>query len=96
MNMPNALNTYVHVTIIAAYCCSQGSIQLREDRPRRRQQLIDEGRMDPDGPMRLDQAVKRVGICTEMCPEYERVRRIVEEDLKLPEYVGRPPPLCHA
>jgi len=43
--------------------------------------------MNPDGPMRLDQAVKRVGICMEMCPEYERVRRIVEEDLKAPEYV---------
>jgi hypothetical protein len=22
-----------------------------------------------------------------MCPEFERVRRIVEDDLKLPEYV---------
>lgn len=43
--------------------------------------------MDPDGPMHLSQAVKRIGICEDMCPEYERVRRIVEEDLKLPEYV---------
>lgn len=63
------------------------SSQLREDRPRQREQLIKERRMNPDGPMLLSQAVKLVGICMEMCPEYERVRRIVEEDLKLPEYV---------
>ncbi|KAF2750256.1 hypothetical protein M011DRAFT_418038 [Sporormia fimetaria CBS 119925] len=61
---------------------------LREDRPRLRQQLIDEKRMNPDGPMRLSDAVKLRGICMDMCPEYERVRRIVEEDLKVPEYTA--------
>lgn len=37
--------------------------------------------------MRLSDSVKLIGICTDMCPEYERVRRIVEEDVKAPECV---------
>jgi hypothetical protein len=78
---------YVDLAVGITHDAYKDSSQLREDRPRQRAQLIKEGRMDPDGPMLLSQAVKRVGICMEMCPEYERVRRIVEEDLKLPEYV---------
>lgn len=35
--------------------------------------------------MRLSDSVKLYGICTDMCPEFERVRRIVEEDVKAPE-----------
>ena len=35
--------------------------------------------------MRLVDSVKLYGLCQEMCPEYERVRRIVELDVKAPE-----------
>lgn len=41
--------------------------------------------MNPEGQMRLSDSVKLYGICTDMCPEFERVRRIVEEDVKAPE-----------
>lgn len=44
--------------------------------------------MNPEGQMRLADSVKLYGLCTDMCPEYERVRRIVEEDVKAPECVG--------
>jgi hypothetical protein len=50
-----------------------------------RQRFIKEGRMNPDGQMRLEDSVKLYGICNDMCPEYERVRRIVEDDVKPPE-----------
>lgn len=39
--------------------------------------------------MRLEDSVKIIGICTDMCPEFERVRRIVENDVKPPECVRR-------
>ncbi|KAH6866349.1 SAC3/GANP/Nin1/mts3/eIF-3 p25 family-domain-containing protein [Alternaria rosae] len=41
--------------------------------------------MNPEGQMRLVDSVKLYGLCQEMCPEYERVRRIVELDVKAPE-----------
>lgn len=41
--------------------------------------------MNPEGQMRLSDSVKLYGICADMCPEFERVRRIVEEDVKAPE-----------
>ena len=41
--------------------------------------------MNPEGQMRLADSVKLYGLCQEMCPEYERVRRIVELDVKAPE-----------
>ncbi len=43
--------------------------------------------MNPEGQMRLSDSVKLIGICTDMCPEFERVRRIVENDVKPPECV---------
>jgi hypothetical protein len=46
--------------------------------------------MNPEGQMRLSDSVKLIGICTDMCPEYERVRRIVEEDVKPPECASTP------
>jgi hypothetical protein len=60
-------------------------------RPKLRERFIDEGRMNPEGQMRLSDSVKLIGICTDMCPEYERVRRIIEEDVKPPECVGPSP-----
>jgi hypothetical protein len=57
-------------------------------RPKLRERFVEEGRMNPEGQMRLKDSVKLYGMCTDMCPEYERVRRIVEEDVKPPECVG--------
>ena len=54
--------------------------------------------MNPEGQMHLSDSVKLIGICTDMCPEYERVRRIVQMDVKAPECVRtcRPlPPRFH-
>jgi len=51
--------------------------------------------MNPDGQMRLADSVKLYGLCQEMCPEYERVRRIVELDVKAPECVSSAPFFVH-
>ncbi|KAF1837854.1 hypothetical protein BDW02DRAFT_565578 [Decorospora gaudefroyi] len=58
---------------------------MRAQRPKLRAQFIKDGLMNPDGQMRLRDSVKMYGLCHEMCPEYERVRRIVELDVKAPE-----------
>jgi hypothetical protein len=50
-----------------------------------REALVEQGLMNPDGPMKLEDSVVPYPICTEMCPEYERVRRIVEMDYKAAE-----------
>jgi hypothetical protein len=34
---------------------------------------------DPNQPMSLKQAITPVGTCTSMCPEFERVERIVQK-----------------
>jgi hypothetical protein len=67
-------------------------LQLRAKRPEVKEQLIKAGRMDPDGQMNVHNSVKRMGLCMELCPELERVRRIVERDLLAPEYVRIPWP----
>ncbi len=41
--------------------------------------------MDRDGPMKLEERVEKYGLCNDMCPEFERVRRIVEMDYKAAE-----------
>jgi hypothetical protein len=41
--------------------------------------------MDPDGQMRIQDRVEKYGLCTDMCSEFERVRRIVEMDFKAAE-----------
>ncbi|KAH7074683.1 SAC3/GANP/Nin1/mts3/eIF-3 p25 family-domain-containing protein [Paraphoma chrysanthemicola] len=58
---------------------------IRAVRPLLRQRFVKERRMNPDGQMSLKDSVKIYGICTDMCPEFERVRRIVEDDVKRPE-----------
>ncbi|KAH6622097.1 SAC3/GANP/Nin1/mts3/eIF-3 p25 family-domain-containing protein [Boeremia exigua] len=50
-----------------------------------RKQLQEKGFMNPDGQMKLSDSVKLVGRCNDMCPEFERVRRIVQNDFKRPE-----------
>ena len=49
--------------------------------------MQDKGLMNPDGQMKLSDSVKLVGLCNDMCPEFERVRRIVQNDFKRPECV---------
>ncbi|KAF2031368.1 hypothetical protein EK21DRAFT_63256 [Setomelanomma holmii] len=58
---------------------------IRAARPLLRERFIQDGRMNPEGQMRLADSVKLYGICTDMCPEYERLRRVVEDDVKPPE-----------
>jgi len=43
--------------------------------------------MNPER-IKLSEAVKTIGICKDMCPELERVQRIVEKDVSAPEYVS--------
>ncbi|KAI1391414.1 SAC3/GANP/Nin1/mts3/eIF-3 p25 family-domain-containing protein [Hypoxylon trugodes] len=40
---------------------------------------------DPDKKRRLDEALVFKGICEDMCPEWEKITRIVEHDIKGPE-----------
>lgn len=43
--------------------------------------------MNPDGQMKLSDSVKLIGRCNDICPEFERVRRIDQKDYKRPECV---------
>ncbi|KAJ4367018.1 actin cytoskeleton and mitosis protein [Neocucurbitaria cava] len=64
---------------------NQRLVHIRKERPAIREQFIRDRLMNPEGQMRLEDSVKIIGICTDMCPEFERVRRIVENDVKPPE-----------
>jgi len=43
---------------------------------------------DPDKKTSLDKAITPVGTCTEMCPGFERVERIVQNMVDKAEKVG--------
>jgi hypothetical protein len=43
---------------------------------------------DPDVPRQLSEAITLVGTCQDMCPEYERVTRMVQNDVWRAEYVS--------
>lgn len=43
---------------------------------------------NPDRPRTLAEAVAPVGTCPDMCPEFERVERIVQKDVWGPETVS--------
>ncbi|PYH93184.1 hypothetical protein BO71DRAFT_382043 [Aspergillus ellipticus CBS 707.79] len=54
--------------------------QLKLDRTKQREKAIREGQMaDPNQPTSLNRAITPVGTCTSMCPEFERVERIVQK-----------------
>ncbi|KAH8433141.1 putative leucine permease transcriptional regulator (SAC3) [Aspergillus melleus] len=54
--------------------------QLKADRAQERKNAIESGQMaDPSQPTSLTQAITPVGTCTSMCPEFERVERIVQK-----------------
>ncbi|CEJ60294.1 Putative MCM3-associated protein [Penicillium brasilianum] len=54
--------------------------QLKLDRAKQRQRAIRDGQMaDPNQPTSLKKAIRPVGTCESMCPEFERVERIVQK-----------------
>ena len=62
---------------------------LRAQRPHDIKRYVQEKKMtdpDPDVRVPLHEAVKIQADCEDMCPEIERVRRIVENDIGLPEF----------
>ncbi|OAA53963.1 leucine permease transcriptional regulator [Niveomyces insectorum RCEF 264] len=51
-----------------------------------RASLIKAGLIDnPEVRKRLDEAIDFKGICEDMCPEFEKISRIVQYDVKMPE-----------
>ncbi|EED18123.1 leucine permease transcriptional regulator (SAC3), putative [Talaromyces stipitatus ATCC 10500] len=54
--------------------------KLKLDRVKQRENAIKQGQMaDPNQPTLLIKAITPVGTCTTMCPEFERVERIVQK-----------------
>ncbi|WEW56441.1 actin cytoskeleton and mitosis protein [Emydomyces testavorans] len=65
--------------------------QLKRERTKQRTKAIDEGLMaNPDQPTSLNRAITPTGTCMEMCPEYERVERIVQKMVDKSEKVLNP------
>lgn len=55
-------------------------------RNRVRSSLIHAGFLDdPDKPKKLSEAIDFKGTCEEMCPEFEKITRIMEHDVREPE-----------
>ena len=53
--------------------------QLKTQREQERRDAIRDGFLaDPDRPTSLKNAITPVGTCQDMCPEFERVERIVQ------------------
>lgn len=66
-------------------------LQLKIARMKERETAIKEGLMaDPNQPTSLNQAITPVGTCTSMCPEFERVERIVQKMVDKSEKVLTP------
>ncbi|RAL02125.1 putative leucine permease transcriptional regulator (SAC3) [Aspergillus ibericus CBS 121593] len=66
------------VSLLSSY--TERYEQLKLDRTKEREKAIREGQMaDPNQPTSLNQAITPVGTCTSMCPEFERVERIVQK-----------------
>ncbi|KAJ9143846.1 SAC3 family protein 1 [Pleurostoma richardsiae] len=60
--------------------------EYKQYQSRVRKSLIKAGLIDdPDVRKKLEDAINFRGICEEMCPEYEKISRIVEYDVKQPE-----------
>ncbi|KAF1933610.1 uncharacterized protein M421DRAFT_415955 [Didymella exigua CBS 183.55] len=69
---------------------------LKDAQPSWRKQLQEKRLMNPDGQMKLQDSVKLVGLCNDMCPEFERVRRIHQQDYKRPECTPETEHLAYA
>ena len=60
--------------------CVGWRLQLKKNRERERKDAIRKGFLaDPDKPTSLANAITPVGTCQDMCPEFERVERIVQQ-----------------
>ncbi|KAL5604101.1 uncharacterized protein BROUX77_004287 [Berkeleyomyces rouxiae] len=60
--------------------------QFKTYRDRARASLIKNGLIDdPDTRRKLSEAIEFKGVCEDMCPEYEKVLRITEHDVKMAE-----------
>ena len=58
------------------------AIQLTKAREREREDAIRQGLVaDPEKPRALSEAITPVGTCQDMCAEYERVQRVVQDDV---------------
>jgi len=63
-------------------------LQLKKRRERERVEAIKNGFLaDPDRPRTLAEAITPVGTCQDMCAEFERVERVVQNDVWGPEVV---------
>ena len=64
-------------------------IQLKQKRDAERAAAIRDGFLaDPEKKTSLDQAITPVGTCSDMCPEFERIERIVQNMVDKTEKVG--------
>ncbi|KKF92644.1 SAC3 family protein 1 [Ceratocystis platani] len=60
--------------------------QYKTYRDRARASLVKNGLIDdPDTRRKLSEAIEFKGVCEDMCPEYEKVLRITEHDVKMAE-----------
>ena len=63
--------------------------QLKKKREVERREAIKAGFLaDPNKPTSLANAITPVGTCQDMCPEFERVERIVQDMVDRCEKVG--------
>jgi len=66
-------------------------LQIKKRRDEERKAAMAAGIIvDPDRPRSLAEAVTPVGICLDMCPEYERLKRIQQRDYFMQELVSTP------
>lgn len=69
--------------------CVHSRQQLKKSRERERKDAIKNGFLaDPDKPTSLANAITPVGTCQDMCPQFERVERIVQNLVDGSERVG--------
>lgn len=70
--------------------CVSPRPQLKKGRDQERKDAITNGFLaDPDKPTSLANAITPVGTCQDMCPQFERVERIVQLMVDNAEKVGR-------
>lgn len=76
--------------------CVRWCQQLKKNRERERKDAIKNGFLaDPDKPTSLANAITTVGTCQDMCPEFERVERIVQLMVDGSERVSDSQPGAH-